>query len=123
MNKEPLPLQALAGLPGAELVCAGLAALEALAENSRGTRSAAPEFPVEALLVAIGARRLRGAGVLVPDVPGMPKEPELALYDALARQHPSGTHSRYNALIRRLVSFERAVEALSRRVQESPSPC
>lgn len=123
MSTEPLPRQALAGLPGAELVCAGLAALDALAENSRETRSAAPEFPVEALLVTIGARRLRRAGVHVPDVPGMPAEPELALYHVLARQHPSGTHSRYNALIRRLVSFERAVEALSRRARESPSPC
>lgn len=123
MNKEPLPRQALAGLPGAELVCAGLAALEALAEDNRETRAAAPELSVEALLVAIGARRLRGAGLHVPDVPGMPKEPELALYRALAQQHPSGTHSRYNALIRRLVSFERAVEALSRRARESPSPC
>lgn len=123
MNKEPLPRQALAGLPGAELVCAGLAALEALAEDNRETRAAAPELSVEALLVAIGARRLRRAGLHVPDVPGMPKEPELALYHVLARQHPNGTHSRYNALIRRLVSFERAVEALSRRARESPSPC
>ena len=122
MNKEPLPRQALAGLPGAELVCAGLAALDALAENSRETLSAAPEFSIEALLVAIGARRLRRAGVHVPDVPGMPKEPELALYHALARQHPNGTHSRYNALIRRLVSFERAVEALSHRATKSRSP-
>ena len=123
MNKEPLPRQALAGLPGAELVCAGLAALEALAEDNRETRSAALELSIEALLVAIGARRLRRAGLHVPDVPGMPKEPELALYHVLARQHPNGTHSRYNALIRRLVSFERAVEALSRRARESPSPC
>ena len=122
MNKEPLPRQALAGLPGAELVCAGLAALEALAEDNRETRAAAPELSVEALLVAIGARRLRRAGLHVPDVPGMPKEPELALYHVLARQHPNGTHSRYNALIRRLVSFERAAEALSRRARESRSP-
>ena len=121
MNKEPLPRQALAGLPGAELVCAGLAALEALAEDNRETRAAAPELSVEALLVAIGARRLRRAGLHVPDVPGMPKEPELALYHVLARQHPNGTHSRYNALIRRLVSFERAVEALSRRATKSRS--
>ena len=121
MNKEPLPRQALAGLPGAELVCAGLAALEALAEDNRETRAAAPDLSVEALLVAIGARRLRRAGLHVPDVPGMPKEPELALYHVLARQHPNGTHSRYNALIRRLVSFERAVEALSRRATKSRS--
>ena len=123
MNKEPLPRQALAGLPGAELVCAGLAALEALAEDNRETRAAAPELSVEALLVAIGARRLRRAGLHVPDVPGMPKEPELALYHVLARQHPNGTHSRYNALIRRLVSFERAVETLSRRATKSRSRC
>ena len=122
MNKEPLPRQALAGLPGAELVCAGLAALEALADDNRETRAAVPELPVEALLVAIGARRLRRAGLHVPDVPGMPKEPELALYHVLARQHPNGIHSRYNALIRRLVSFERAVEALSRRATKSRSP-
>ena len=123
MNKEPLPRQALAGLPGAELVCAGLAALEALAEDNRETRSAAPELSIEALLVAIGTRRLRRAGLHVPDVPGVPKEPELALYHVLARQHPNGTHSRYNALIRRLVSFERAVETLSRRATKSRSRC
>ena len=118
----PLPRQAFAGLPGAELVCAGLAALEALAKDSRETPAARPEFPIEALLVAIGARRLRRAGVRVPDVPGgLPKEPELALYKALSRQHGNGAHSRYNALIRRLVSFERAVEALSiRRAKATP---
>lgn len=127
--------QAFAGLPGAKLVNAGLAALEALAENGSRTqpvpsdhaphaeaaRAASPEFPIEALLVAIGARRLRHAGVPVPDVPGLPKEPELALYNALARQHGNDAHARYNALIRRLVSFERAVEALSvRRAKATP---
>ena len=117
----PPPRQAFAGLPGAELVCPGLAALEALAKDSRETPTTMPEFPVEALLVAIGARRLRRAGVHVPDVPGLPKEPELALYEALSRQHADGAHSRYNALIRRLVRFERAVEALSaRRAKANP---
>ena len=125
--------QAFAGLPGAELVNAGLAALEALAENDCSTlaalgdhaphaESASPELPVEALLVAIGARRLRRAGVPVPDVAVMPKEPELALYKALARQHGNDAHARYNALLRRLVSFERAAEALSTRLAKASSP-
>lgn len=128
--------EAFAGLPGAELVNAGLAALEALAENDCSTlpalgdhasraeaaRTASLELPVEALLVAIGARRLRRAGVPVPDVPGLPKEPELALYKALARQHGNDAHARYNALLRRLVSFERAAEALSTRLAKASPP-
>ena len=78
----PLHPDALRGLPGAELVLAGLDALVALGVNNGGCESAravggsqapaertatasAPEFPIEALLVAIGARRLRRAGVYV----------------------------------------------------------
>lgn len=85
-------------LPGAELVSAGLDALE------RG------EPTVEALLVAIGASRLRHAGLDVPTLPGI-QEPELALYSALCKAGKVDAHSAYNALIRRLVSFERALEA------------
>ena len=106
------------GLPGAELVCAGLDVLEALAANSTAqaedigdsSTSAASGFTVEALLVAVGAPRLRRAGLRVPTVPGWPARPELALYEAVAAQSPADAHSRYNALIRRLVSFERALE-------------
>lgn len=129
----PLRRDALRGLPGAELVLAGLDALVALhanhgdcasrwpvrgcAEPAAGTPTArAREFPIEALLVTIGARRLRRAGLRVPEVPGLPERPEIALYEAIARQHPADAHSRYNALVRRLVSFERAVEALSARM-------
>jgi hypothetical protein len=50
---------------------------------------------------------LRRLGHAVP--PGFP-EPEQRLYTLLARDHPAAAHSRYNALIRRLVSFERAAE-------------
>lgn len=131
----PLRLDALRGLPGAELVLAGLDALVALGVNNGGCESGravrssqaptlrtttanAPEFPIEALLVVIGARRLRRAGVPVPDVPGVPDQPELALYEAVARRHPTDAHSRYNALVRRLVSFERTVEALSARTAQ-----
>ena len=85
-------------LPGAELVSAGLAALE------RG------EFTAEALLVAIGSSRLRDAGLDVPALTGV-QEPELALYAALCKTDGANAHSAYNALIRRLVSFERALEA------------
>jgi hypothetical protein len=36
--------------------------------------------------------------------------PEHRLYELLSTSDPDAAHSRYNALIRRLVSFERAVE-------------
>lgn len=94
----------LVNLPGADLVLAGLDALDDMAQGKRD------EWTPEALLVAIGARRLRAAGLAMPDVPTWPAQPELALYEALAEAHPDA-HSRYNALIRRLVSFERALEA------------
>ena len=105
----------VADLPGASLVVAGLDALHALAQGN------CDEFAPEALLVAVGARRLRAAGLEVPDAPGWPKHPELALYNALAETH-ADAHSRYNALIRRLVSFERALEARHRRASRQSSP-
>ncbi len=87
------------GIPGGELVAAGLEAL------GRG------EHSVEALLVAVGAPRLRALGVAVPDAGRqLPRHPELALYRAMGRKHPGDVHSRYNALLRRLVSFERELE-------------
>lgn len=60
-----------------------------------------------ALLVSIGAPRLSRAGV---PVPSPFQEPEHRLYGLLAAQDPRAAHSRYNAYIRRLVSFERALE-------------
>lgn len=95
-------------LPGADLVASGIEALR------RG------EVTVEALLVAIGARRLRAAGLEVPRVPELPDAPELMLYAAVAAAHPRDAHSRYNGLIRRLVSFERALERAGR--QDRPRP-
>ena len=85
-------------MPGQELVEAGLAAL------GRG------EWTVEALLIAVGAPRLRFIGLQLPDLSDAPRQPELALYHTLGRLHPDDTHTRYNALIRRLVSFEHAME-------------
>ena len=89
-------------LPGADLVAAGIAALRRR------------DFNVEALLVAVGAPRLRRAGLDLPPAAAEPQAPELALYAAL-RSGDGDAYSRYNALIRRLVSFERALEAAKRR--------
>jgi hypothetical protein len=86
-------------LPGADLVETGLADL------TQSIRS------VEALLVSIGAPRLRRIGIEVPS--GIP-DPETSLYELLAASDPDSAHSRYNALIRRLVSFERAAECAGR---------
>ncbi len=80
-------------LPGEDLVRRGIADLE------RGTES------VDALLVSIGAPRLRRLGL---DLPEPIASPEHRLYELLHAEHGDGAHSRYNALVRRLVSFEQA---------------
>jgi|SRR5215208_1075217 len=85
-------------LPGADLVFAGIDDLERGAET------------VPALLVSIGAPRLRRIGYAVP--PNTPADPEQRLYLLLAREDADTAHGRYNALVRRLVSFERAAEGL-----------
>ncbi len=85
-------------LPGHELIEEGLADL------GRGVES------VPALLVSIGATRLRRAGVPVP--PSVIPDAELRLYDALSATDSDSAHSRFNALVRRLVSFERAAECV-----------
>jgi hypothetical protein len=87
-------------LPGADLVERGLTDL------ARGVES------VEALLVSIGAPRLHGLGI---SVAGALPNSERRLYDVLASEDPDSAHSRYNALIRRLVSFERALECVTPR--------
>jgi len=61
-------------------------------------------------LVAIGEPRLRRIGLDLPPIPY--KNPEHRLYDLLEADDPDGAHSRYNALVRRLVSFERAAECV-----------
>ena len=64
-----------------------------------------------ALLVAIGAPRLSRLGIKLPD--RLPDNPEHRLYALLAKDESDSAHSRYNALIRRLVSFERAAECVN----------
>jgi hypothetical protein len=73
-----------------------------LRDLERGVESA------EALLVSIGAPRLAQAGFAVRAPLPMPEQ---ALYRLLSEQYGDAAHSRYNALIRRLVSFERAASA------------
>ncbi|MGH2454507.1 MAG: hypothetical protein ACRDF5_12265 [bacterium] len=63
-----------------------------------------------ALLVSIGAPRLTKLGITLPRI--LPS-PEHRLYALLADTDPDSAHSRYNALIRRLVSFERSAECAS----------
>ena len=63
----------------------------------------------EALLVRIGGPRLRALGFDVPF--DGPADPEIELYRRLAEREGDSAHSRYNALIRLLVSFERALES------------
>jgi len=144
------------GLPGGELIRRGLKDLAAGRESE------------EALLVLIGAPRLRRLGLDVPEAssdhnplisshhlenpgrreggeckaePGIAPErtspvredaspkrqrrrrplstdqgselPEHRLYRLLAHSDADSAHSRYNALIRRLVSFERALECVA----------
>jgi hypothetical protein len=91
-------LERFSSLPGADLVERGLLDLE------RGVES------VEALLVSIGAHRLSAVG-LVPAT--TIDSPEHRLYELLAAEGSDSAHSRYNALIRRLVSFERAAACAS----------
>ncbi len=90
----------LDALPGGDLVAAGILDL------ARGAETAA------ALLVSIGAERLRRSGLVVPEP--VFQSPERRLYDRLANEDSDSAHSRYNALIRRLVSCERALECARR---------
>lgn len=85
--------------PGADLVALGIADLEAGRETP------------EALLVSLGAPRLRLLGL---ELPRVLDDPEDRLYALLERESGDAAHSRYNALIARLVSFERAAECVSR---------
>ena len=88
-------------LPGSDLIRDGLRDLASGIES------------VASLLVLIGAPRLRRIGFDVPD--DTPFLPEDRLYEKLAAENSDTAHSRYNALIRKLVSFERAAECGAQR--------
>ncbi len=86
-------------LPGSDLIAQGLDDLAAGRKTCHG------------LLVLIGRPRLERLGLPEFTHNGTPSEtPHLQLYELLALAHGDEAHSQYNALIRRLVSFERALE-------------
>ncbi len=85
-------------LPGADLIERGIADL------AQGRET------VESLLASIGALRLEALGY---ELRAPVDAPEHRLYDLLAAEDSDAAHTRYNALIRRLVSFERAAECAS----------
>jgi hypothetical protein len=85
----------VAELPGEDLVRRGLEDLAAGVES------------VESLLVSIGAPRLAALGLPVENAFS---SPEHRLYELLSAEDSDSAHSRYNALVKRLVSYESAAE-------------
>jgi hypothetical protein len=89
-------------LPGGALVRQGLADLAA-------GRHSAP-----ALLIDIARPRLIELGIVPPTAPPPAHEPERALY-RLLRSEGGDAYSRYNALLRELMSFQSAADAIRSR--------
>ena len=87
----------LEGLPGEALLRKGLADFQ----SGRCT--------IPACLVGMARPRLRRAGLITGGDAGSFPEPERQLYHLL-RQEGGDAYSRYNALIRELVSFEQALD-------------
>lgn len=85
------------GLPGETLFRQGL-------EDLAGGRES-----VGALLVQIGAPRLRLLVALLPPMTGN-ADADRRLYRLLSATHGREAHSQFNSLLRELVSFERALE-------------
>ena len=92
------------GLPGETLIRQGLA-------DARVGRCTA-----EACLVSIARPRLSRPGLLADIKAELPSEPELSLY-RLLRAKGEDAYSRYNALVRELVSFENALDRRMRKFQ------
>lgn len=85
-------------LPGADLVQRGLRDLASGVDS------------VEAFLVSLSAPKLRALGIAVA---APLANADVRLYGLLAERHGAAAHSRYNALIRRIVSFQRAAACAS----------
>lgn len=92
----------LSGLPGEHDIRQGLVDWQA----GRST--------VASCLVAISSPRLKQAGLLPEPAPSGLDEPERELYRSL-RAEGGDAYSRYNALIRELISFG---QALDRRLRQ-----
>jgi len=98
-------------LPGGELINSGLNDLKSGKES------------IGSLLIEIGEPRLRALGVAVSTSNCRTMDstehdstehdsPEHRLYDLIAAENSLTAHSRYNALIRLLVSFERGLSSI-----------
>jgi hypothetical protein len=87
----------MSDLPGSEIVEPGLADLRAGRDTPHS------------YAVLMASERLRAAGIEVPAAgPGPPASH--MLYESLAADDARNAHSRYNAIVRRIVSFARAAE-------------
>ena len=94
----------ISGLPGEELVRQGLADFQS------------GLCTIPACLVRIARPRLSRAGLMPPNLPGEISESELQLYELL-KQQGGDAYSRYNALVRELVSFENALDRRKMRAE------
>jgi hypothetical protein len=95
----------MSGLPGESLVRQGLADL------------AAGRQTIHAWLVAIARPRFARAGLLQSAPSAQYDEPERELY-RLLREEGADAYSRYNSLLRELVSFESALDGRLRRLKD-----
>lgn len=93
---NPNPSELLHGLPGAERILEGLRDYQ---EN---------RLTMAACLVRMARRRLGKAG-LMENSPPRDDGAELDLYHLLSHEG-NQAHSRYNALVRELISFEHALD-------------
>jgi hypothetical protein len=86
----------MSGLPGEPAIRKGLQ------DFASGKKT------LESLLIQIGASRLRSSGI--PIEGKVDPDADYRLYELLESSHGDGAFSQYNAWIRQLVSFERALE-------------
>ncbi len=93
---SPIPTDLLLGLPGAERIQEGL-------QDYRENR-----HTLSSCLVRMARRRLVKAG-LIEASPAHDINAELDLYHLLSHEG-NQAHSRYNALVRELISFEHALD-------------
>lgn len=84
-------------LPGSELIADGAA------DFSTGN------ITIASCLIAIAEPRLRRAGLELPPAAVPIRDPEHRLYRLLGQQ-PGDAYSRYNSLLRRLISLEQALD-------------
>ncbi len=103
-------MSAMENLPGSDLIRAGLRDVTAGVES------------VEALLVEIAAGRLRESGLPVPAMQPATLDAEIRLHRLLAKTHGDDAFGRYNALLRRLVSFTRALDVTAASQQKRTAP-